>query len=387
MADRWGQWTRWGLAAIALATTLGACEDDGVVVVEGGEPPPPRAVEVSYFNRAVTVTWELDPGWNEEAFRVYSKRSSDSDFFLIAEVTNCSAGLCSYTDTNIVAQVTYEYFVVAVDPATGIESSAEFSIDITVPSPTPPATPVTVAAIALDGSVFLTWSDDARGSDDFSHYRVYLESDGGLLLGETDSEGFLDLLAENGQTYRYFVSSLDSQGHESAGSVAAGATPRPDFHDEFIYSYFDVPASSGFRFQDDELANPIVGGDASGRHMRLEEDADGWWLVPGPGTEINSEAFITTALKCGLGSDLDCVDLTVAPTSGYTRQDVALFPQTTYVLRFTGNDGGLHYGAVRVTMQGFDQNGAIMIFDWAQQLQIGNPSLAPRRTVRFRAGT
>ena len=119
MADRWGQWTRWGLAAIALATTLGACEDDGVVVVEGGEPPPPRAVEVSYFNRAVTVTWELDPGWNEEAFRVYSKRSSDSDFFLIAEVTNCSAGLCSYTDTNIVAQVTYEYFVVAVDPGDG----------------------------------------------------------------------------------------------------------------------------------------------------------------------------------------------------------------------------------------------------------------------------
>jgi len=57
-----------------------------------------------------------------------------------------------------------------------------------------------------------------------------------------------------------------------------------------------------------------------------------------------------------------------------------LYPQTTYVLRVVGDDGLKHYGAIRVTLLGFDQNdAAIMIFDWAYQLQAGNPNLAPRK--------
>jgi hypothetical protein len=35
---------------------------------------------------------------------------------------------------------------------------------------------------------------------------------------------------------------------------------------------------------------------------------------------------------------------------------------------------------IRVTLLGFDQDdAAIMIFDWAYQLQAGNPNLAPRQ--------
>jgi hypothetical protein len=53
-----------------------------------------------------------------------------------------------------------------------------------------------------------------------------------------------------------------------------------------------------------------------------------------------------------------------------------LSPQTTYVMRVIGDDGGEHYGAMRVAMLGYDQNDhAIMIFDWAYQLQAGNPNL------------
>jgi hypothetical protein len=56
-----------------------------------------------------------------------------------------------------------------------------------------------------------------------------------------------------------------------------------------------------------------------------------------------------------------------------------LYPQSTYVLRVEGDDGQLHYGAIRVDLLGYDQDGAaIMIFDWAYQLQPGNPNLAPR---------
>jgi hypothetical protein len=124
---------------------------------------------------------------------------------------------------------------------------------------------------------------------------------------------------------------------------------------------------------------PIVDGDSPARHFRLEVDAEGWWMVPGPGVEIFDGFWETTALKCGVASDGDCVALDRAPLTGYTTLDMALFPQATYVLRVPGDDGGMHYGAVRITLQGFDQNDlAIMIFDWAYQLQAGNPDLAPK---------
>jgi hypothetical protein len=54
------------------------------------------------------------------------------------------------------------------------------------------------------------------------------------------------------------------------------------------------------------------------------------------------------------------------------------------VLRVTGDDGLVHYGVIRVETLGYDQNGyALMIFDWAYQLQAGNPSLSPVGHVTF----
>jgi len=95
---------------------------------------------------------------------------------------------------------------------------------------------------------------------------------------------------------------------------------------------------------------------------------------------VYDTGYQTTALKCGVAADVDCVDRTVAPTtvSRYTTDPIELIPEFTYILRVYGDDGEIHYGAVRVVMQGFDQNGdGVMIFDWAYQLQAGNPSLAP----------
>jgi len=102
--------------------------------------------------------------------------------------------------------------------------------------------------------------------------------------------------------------------------------------------------------------------------------------VPGPddGALVNSQSFGTTALKCGVGADADCLDQTVAPTTGYGTADIQLVPETTYFLRVIGDDGEVHFGAIRVVMQGFDQDGnGVVIFDWAFQLQPGNRFLAP----------
>lgn len=367
------------LAALILITGLAACGDDYLFYPDGDAPAAPRNVDAYYYDRAVYVTWELAPAWNEEVFNIYGKRTTDAEYFWIAQVTNCSEGLCSYTDVNIVSGQTYLYYVGAYDEYTGLETESDYSVEVYVPQPVPPAIPTGMEIVALDGANYLRWSDNARSADDFSFYRLYLAADDGseYLLGETDSEGFLDQLALNGDTYSYFVTSLDNQGHESLGSAVASGTPRPDFSGEWVYAYSDLPSQSGFRFEVDESVYPVIDGGSVHRHFRLEVDSQGWWLVPGPGAQIWDGWWETTALKCGVGSDADCVSLDVAPITGYTSVDMPLNPQATYVMKVIGDDGGQHYGAMRVTLLGYDQNDyAIMIFDWAYQLQAGNPNLA-----------
>lgn len=366
-------------AAIVMLLTgsFAACGHDVLVPVTGGTPSAPRALAVRYYGGAVTVEWELAPDWNGEAFRVYSRRTSDADYYLIAEVTSCAGGLCAYQDWNVTSGQTYVYYVSAVDPDSGNETASASTVQVFVPTPTPPPVPDAPFVVALDGANFFTWGSAARAAADFAFYRIYQDAGtASYLLGETDSEGFLDLLSANGTTYAYYVTAVDSDGHESGGSVTASGTPRPDFQGEWVYDFFAQPATSGFRFEESEANNPIRDGTASDRHFRLETDPNGWWLVAGPGTTIHQVGFATTALKCGVGADASCTDVSTAPATGYSTADMELLPQTTYVLRVIGDDGFAHYGVIRVVLLGSDQNGdPIMIFDWAYQLQPGNPSL------------
>jgi hypothetical protein len=372
---------RAGLAALVPILFFAACSDD-VVYVDNSVPAAPRGLTASYYAGAVTLSWELAPAWNGEPFRVYSKRVTDSGWFFIAEVTSCIDEVCTYQDVNVLGGQRYEYYVAAVGPNGG-ESASDVVVEVLVPEFVPPPVPSAPLVIALDNANYVTWGPSARGAADFSHYRVYLDDGSSVfILGETDSEGFLDLLAANGNTYAYFVTSVDLDGHESEGSLLAEGTPRPDFSGEWIYDYFAVPQSSGFRFVEDESVLPIVDGDDPFRHFRLETDIDGWWLVPGPEAAVYPAGFQTTALKCGPGADAGCTDLSVAPSSGYVAQDIQIGAQESYVLRVVGDDGQLHYGVIRVTLLGFDQNDdPIMIFDWAYQLQAGNPNLAPARMI------
>jgi hypothetical protein len=364
---------------VAVLATVG-CEDRVLVPLDG--PAAPENLDAYYYARAVHVTWELGSRWDQDAFRVYSKRVTDRDYFLIAEVSSCANGVCGYQDRNILAGQTYEYYVAAVGANTGVETASDYSVEVAVPQPVPPPVPTGVSVVALDGANYIRWSSNARSASDFSFYRVYLQEAGGAqyLLGETDSEGFLDLLAANGTTYRYFVTAVDDQGHESAASLVAAGTPRPDYTGEWIYDFADLPEASGFRFQPDEATNPVVPGTSAARHFRLEVDDAGWWLVPGPGTEVYPVGFETTALRCGPAADAGCADVERAPTTGYVTRDVGLVPQTTYVLRVRGDDAKAHYGVIRVVLLGFDQGGrALMIFDWAYQLQADNPELVGAR--------
>jgi hypothetical protein len=358
---------------------LGACGDDDTIVIPLDGPAPPIAVDAGYYNRAVTVYWDLASGWNGESFRIFGKRAGDTSFLVIAEVTSCSGGTCEYTDTDIVESVSYDYFVSALDPDTGAETDSEETVRVDVPSFTPPPVPTDLEVVTLDATNFIRWNDDARLASDFSGYRIYLLSDQGetqTLLGESDSPGFLDALAENGVTSSYAVSSVDIYGHESGNSLDAMGTPRPDFTGELVYSFMDDPALSGFRFSESDQLDPIVAGTSLDRHFRLEADMSGWWLVPGPSAEVYPTGEFTTQLKCGVAADAVCEDWTIAPVSGYNSVDVSIEPEFTYMWRVVDGVGVIHYGAIRVTLLGTDQTGAeLMIFDWAYQLQGENPQL------------
>ncbi len=361
-----------------LLVGLWAC-DEANFLTPRGEPAPPRDLQGHYYAGAVHLSWELDPGWRDDSFRVYGKRTTDPDYFMLAEVTSCSEGVCVYTDLNIQPRISYEYFVAAVNPDTGWETSSDHAIEVFVPDPTPPPAPAEVEAVGLDGVLYLHWADAQRDADGFGFYRVYLaEGEGGsTLLGETDSEGFVDLLVQNGSTYAYFVTSVDEFGHESEGSVSVSATPRPDFHGELMYAHGDDPSRSGFRFQAAELDDPLLPGDAPDRDFRLEFDEEGWWIAPGPEAEVHPEGFSTTQLRCGPASGAFCVDLPRAPASGYSGNRVPIAVGYTFVLRMQTGEGEYLYGAIRVSHLGFAQDGALMIFDWVFQLQPENRDLAP----------
>lgn len=367
-----------GLLAAVAACALQACDDDFGITYVADQPDAPRDLAASYYNRGVDLSWRLGPDWNGESFRVYGKRVSDADYFFIAEVTSCIDSLCVYRDINVRAGVSYEYYVAAVDPDTGVETPGDRAVEVWVPEPVPPPVPERLRTVALDGAAYLHWDDSPALEDDFLAYRVYASADDGYyLVGETDSPGFVDLLATNGRTTSYFVTSLDDQGHESDGSEAVGCTPRLDYAGEIMYAHDDVPSASGFRFQESEDVQAVMAGDSEDRHFRLERDERGLWMTPGPRARIHPESRWTTSLKCGPGADPDCESWEVAPRSGYSSARAALDAGYTYMFRVPGDDGETRFGALRATIIGVDQQGdELIVFDWAYQTQPGNPQLS-----------
>ena len=362
----------WLLGAVLVY--LGGCDGQ---LVRMDEPAPPLNLDGDYYNRGVDLWWELDTEWDGEAFRVYGKRTRDQEYFFIAEVTSCAKGVCLYRDINISPELMYEYYVASVDTDTGMEGASPYSVEIFVPLPDPPPTPADLETVALDDAVYLRWSDNGATVEDFSVYRVYSEgTDDDFLLGETDSPGFIDFLAENGITSAYYVTSVDVHGHESDASRVVESTPRPDYTGEVVYAYQSKPKTSGFRFQESDDHEAVMSGDDDDRHFRIEFVNGGFWFVPGPGAYIHPTREETSALKCGPGSDPDCVSWEQAPTSGYLTEKVHLETGFTYMFRVPGDDEEMRYGAVRPSHTGVCP-GHFVIFDWAYQTQAGNPGLSP----------
>lgn len=363
--------TKWW-AVLALA--LGGCDEEGVRLL-AGVPDAPQDLRGWYHAGGVELAWRLGARWDGEPFRVYGKRNTDAAYRFLAEVTSCTRGECAYRDLNVRPEVTYLYYVAAVS-VHGTETASR-DVEVRVPRPVAPPAPAYVDAVALDGAVFVSWDNKPATEDDFSLYAVYLDQAGeSVLLGETDSPGFIDFLAENGTTYEYFVTSIDEDGHESDGSPAVAATPRPDYAGEVVHAHRDAAESSGFRFLTTDEDQAVTSGTDPARHFRVDAREGGLWIEPAPGVGVHGTTRATTALSCGPGADADCVSWTEAPATGYDERPLRVAAGFTMMFRVPGRGQEVRFGAVRVESSGVDQNGrAFVVFDWAFQTQTHNRSL------------
>ncbi|HWK88763.1 MAG TPA: hypothetical protein VNP72_02160, partial [Longimicrobium sp.] len=371
---------------------LAACDNDPYVIIDGDEPGVPRDLLATYewvlegFNGTqpvghptVELSWLPPTDWGSEVFRVYGKRSSSSSFTLIGTVTSCTVEGCVYSDRNVSAGETYEYYVAAYNESSGGETSSDYREVIQLPSSARPAAPGAGRAVGLDNAVYLSWTDTQNGAR-LAKYIVYLtELDGQSYLypmGETDGTGFLDQRAQNGHEYVYRVAAVDTTGHVSNLGPELVGIARPDVSGELIYAHAGDPTQSGFRFMTDETLNPIVSGTSASAHWRLESDATGWYIRPLNGTQVMEYSGRTTALTCGPGADASCRAATVAPAAGYTTAAIPVDAEYSYIFRVTGADGQPHYAVARAVILGTDQDGRdLLIFDWAYQLIPNEPHL------------
>jgi hypothetical protein len=373
------------LVPAVLLLAAAACNDRQIIVDDGDPPDRPLDVSVEFRHEfegftasgqpvghpTVVVSWLPPSSWSNEVFRVYSRAVGGSSFVLIATVTSCTEDGCTYLDREVSTGGSYEYYVATVNERTGAEAVSEFRDQVTVPAATTPSAPQPDTAVALDNAVFVRWHDAVNGGS-VGHYAVYLTRiDAATYLypaGTSDGTGYVDLRAENGHTFGYRLATVDTLGRVSALSPEITAVPRPDFSGELIYAFADSAAASGFRFATDESQNPILAGTSTQAQWRLETGPSGWQIVPLNGTQV-VQYGPTTALACGPASDAGCTAARKAPTVGYVTTPIAVNSEFSYVFRVTGSDGIVHYGVIRATILGSDQNGKdLLIFDWAYQL-------------------
>jgi len=192
-----------------------------------GRPSYPRNLQATAGNGFVELNWEPpadDRGAAISGYNIYRGESSGSEIFH----HQVGGDIATYNDTGLENNVTYYYLVTAENaigespPAVEVSATPQSGVSL-------PSRPRNLYSSAGDGFVELTWEPpEDSGGVPIINYRIY--------RGMTDgSESFLDdtpdvethyndTTVENGISYHYFVTALNSLG-ESAGSAGTAADP------------------------------------------------------------------------------------------------------------------------------------------------------------------
>ncbi|MFW7413411.1 PQQ-dependent sugar dehydrogenase [Demequina sp. SO4-18] len=198
-------------------------------------PAAPTGLNATSGDGTVALTWDDQAEPDLAGYRIYRSETAgtidpatDTPIATVAEP--------GHTDDTVTNDVEYFYLVTAIDDA-GNQSapSAEVSATPQAPAPpepdtTPPAAPTGLDAAADDGTVALTWDDQAE--PDLAGYRIYRSETTGTIDPATDTPiatvatpGYVDDTVTNDVEYFYVVTAIDDADNESAASQETSATP------------------------------------------------------------------------------------------------------------------------------------------------------------------
>jgi hypothetical protein len=225
------------------------------------------------------------------------------------------------------------------------------------PDVTPPAPPRGITTSTGDGLVEIFWLRNTE--PDVYGYNVYASSSATgtyELIGSSRTPYFLDNGVTNGRTYYYAVTAYDNSGNESdVSSDVAYDTPRPEGIDVPLYNYRTNALLAGYDFSTYSVGpynDPYT-------DVFFENDSGAYYLNVWQDSDIQD-----------MGYTRSLYDIGYAPESGWApTKDAPVILGHTYVIWTYDN----HFAKLRVTQV----SGTKVTFDWAYQLQQGNPRLKP----------
>lgn len=236
------------------------------------------------------------------------------------------------------------------------------------PDHTPPSVPKGLYSVTGDKEVRLYWEENDE--EDFAEYWVYrgLKDDKYYKrIAITNVAKYVDKKVTNGVTYYYAVSAVDEDGNESDLSDViyyVYDTPRPEGTGKIIQDYHRFPQASGFDFSEAK----VLSWENADADIYLDYDDS----YPVPVYFLWVKDNYTDIQDFGYTDNLDDVNVAPDTTIGWSQLGrVEAILGHSYIIWTRDN----HFAKLRVDE--FCKCYGI-VFDWAYQVDEGNPELAPR---------
>jgi hypothetical protein len=194
-------------------------------------PTAPQSLAATAGSGSVSLSWAAPASNGGAAITGYNVYRGTSAGGESATPVATNVMTTSFTDTALTNGTTYYYTVAAVNSVGTSPQSNEASATPVAVQATVPSAPQSLAAVAGNGSVSLSWSAPASdGGSAITGYNVYRGTTAGgesttPLASNVSGTSFTDTGLVNGTTYFYTVAAVNAVG-VSPQSAEVSATPQ-----------------------------------------------------------------------------------------------------------------------------------------------------------------
>jgi len=175
-------------------------------------PSAPKGIEVIAENNQAILSWDAVGDADLEGYNIYVDGN---------RINTTPIQSTTYTIKNLVNDQFYTFYVTAVDYS-GNESDPSESIRVKVLDTIPPAQPQNVTAVAGNESATIMWS--ANTETDLDGYYLYMD---GIKINvrPIDAVFYQVTGLDNGRTYVFTLTAVDTSGNESIPSLPVEVEP------------------------------------------------------------------------------------------------------------------------------------------------------------------